>query len=94
MTPVLERWRQRAADFEASGLHDFARVVRTMVEDLETAAPENPAIPLTEAVRRTGYSYKHLWRLVKRGRLTNVGTDSAIRVRVAELPKKPGTCVP
>jgi hypothetical protein len=90
MSAVAAKWRQRADEFEASGLHDFARLVRTVLQDVEQAPAETPVVPLPEACRRSGYSYKHLWRLVRSWRLTNVGTPTAIRVRLQDLPRKVG----
>ncbi|MDZ7779943.1 MAG: hypothetical protein U5R14_08420 [Gemmatimonadota bacterium] len=47
-------------------------------------------VTLEEAAQLGGYSYSHLQHLVARGDIDNVGTKHAPRIRVVDVPRKPG----
>jgi hypothetical protein len=48
------------------------------------------AVTLSEAERIGGYSADHLARLVREGKLPNVGRKHAPRIRRTDVPLKPG----
>jgi hypothetical protein len=61
-------------------LSDFRSVMATEGEQLLT---------LREAAHYSGYSADHLGRLVREGRIPNLGKRGSPRLRVADLPMKP-----
>jgi hypothetical protein len=85
-----DRWRAKAAELEryaptvAAALEDAAveleRALTTGADDLLT---------LGQAAAASGYSTDHLSRLLREGKLPNVGRAHAPRIRRADLPRKP-----
>jgi len=48
----------------------------------------NRAVTINEAAKISGFSADHLRRLVREGKLEEVGTGGVMRVRVGDLPRK------
>lgn len=69
-----------------------AAALEKCASDLEEALQghDGPLLTLKEAAEWSGYSARHLQRLVKQGKLANHGRKHAPRFRRCELPKKPG----
>lgn len=89
---LVRSWRSKAGDLDrfAPGA---AAAFRTAASELDDAIGEadNEVITLKAAAARTGYTYSQLYRLVRSGKIEPVrGLGSAIRVRVGDLPRKPG----
>jgi hypothetical protein len=61
-----------------------------MLRELEAAleAERSEVLTLAEASQLSGFSAEHLSRLVRDGRLANVGRKGAPRVRRGDLPLK------
>jgi hypothetical protein len=51
---------------------------------------EGKLVKLSEASRACGYTSDHLRVLIRAGKLTDYGRPHAPRVRLDELPRKPG----
>lgn len=62
--------------------------------DAALAAESAVLLSLSEAARVTGYSADHFSPLIRVGKLQNYGRKHAPRVRLAELPRKPGYLPP
>jgi hypothetical protein len=83
-------WRDRAASLRryapeaANAFEDAAGELEAILRD--TGAE---LLTLEAAARECGYSADHLGRLVKAGRLANLGKSGAPKVRRGELPRKP-----
>jgi hypothetical protein len=70
---------------------DPVRFIDSLLEELRTvAARDEDLLSLTEAARHCGYSADHLGTLVRAGQLNNYGRRNAPRVKLSELPRKPG----
>lgn len=85
-------WRSRSVSLRAWGISsDFAQMWEAAATELETLMLEarDHALTLAEASRLSGYSTAHLGRLVREGRLENLGNRNAPRIRTSDLPKKP-----
>ncbi len=82
-------WRARAEQLRPYAAA-AARAFEEAASELETAlaAAENDALNLTEASRESGYSADYLGRLIRAGKIPNVGREHAPRIRRANLPKK------
>lgn len=97
MTPreILDRWAARRDEW--ARLHvqvDGACLAAEVIADLErVAAGVDVDEPITyaKAVELSGYSVDHIGRLVRDGKLRNVGRKGAPRVLASELPKRPST---
>ena len=65
-------------------------ILAEMLGDLEAVARDEGTelLSLTQAALRCGYSPDSLGKMVRQGRLENVGRKNAPRVRVADLPRK------
>jgi hypothetical protein len=91
---LVDRWRTNAALLRSYGAPGHARLLERLAADLEAelAAESSPVVDLAGAVFLSGYSRAHLRRLLRTGRLLNLGTDDAPRFNAADLPRKPGFC--
>lgn len=70
---------------------DPVRFIDALLDELRTAdASDDELLSLTDAASRCGYSADHLGALVREGKLANHGRKNAPRVRLSELPRKPG----
>lgn len=91
---VIDRWQARLEEW--SRLHvqvDGAALAGEVIADLERAAAADTCEPLTyaKAAKLSGYSDDHIGRLVRDGKLKNVGRKGAPRVLASELPRKPAS---
>lgn len=99
MTPseFLDKWAAEAEAMERRGVSvTGASLLAEVLADFRAAvASEAEAIlSLSEAAARSGYSDEHLGRLVREGRVPNAGRKGAPRIRLADLPRKPGSLAP
>jgi hypothetical protein len=87
---LIEQWRAEAALFRRRGQEDLANLTLSFVEDLEAALKEDDdqLLTLGEAAQVSGYSEDHLGRLVRDGKLVNVGRKHAPRIRRGDLPRR------
>lgn len=87
---LIESWRQRAAIFRKHGVEQAAITIDVLVAELEVVlqAGEDKLLTLREAAVESGYSADHLARLIRQGKLANVGRKFAPRVRRGDLPKR------
>jgi hypothetical protein len=58
------------------------------IREIRAAYLDKP-LSLIEASERSGYSPDHIGRLVRDGRIPNVGRPNAPKVRARDLPAKP-----
>jgi hypothetical protein len=87
---LIESWRQRAAMFRKHGVEQAAITIDVLVAELELVlqAGEDRPLTLQAAAVESGYSADHLARLVRQGKVANVGRKFAPRVRRGDLPKR------
>jgi hypothetical protein len=83
-------WRRHAETLRAFGAAGQAEAVDRCADELERALASNEGelLTLQQAARISGYSADHLGRLIRQGKLTNLGRPRAPRVRRGELPRK------
>jgi|SRR5215207_5393815 len=84
--------RSKAAELRDSfGDEARARALEWAALRVERAIREQAEEPLTlaQAAARSGYSADHLARLIRDGKLTNVGRRGAPRVHAGDLPTRP-----
>lgn len=69
---------------------DGAALCDALLADLDTcvAASFDEALSLRAAAAESGYSIDHLSRLIREGKLSNVGRTHAPRIRRGDLPRK------
>jgi len=92
---LAARWRARAEDvrrFAPAAAEAFLEVARDFEEWLRDQVLE--PLSLHEAALESGYSVRHLRRMIRAGILPNVGTDDEPAVLRRDLPRKPGHHVP
>ena len=86
---ALTWWEQLfAPSCEAIGVRvNAALLVREIVASLRLVRETSlgASLSLTQAAERTGYSAEHIGRLVRQGKLPNVGRKNAPRVRLLDL---------
>jgi hypothetical protein len=89
---ALDWWDKYADECGAYGVPPTtAALIRTMVASIRairSAGMEAP-LSLVEAAERSGYTADHLGRLVRSGKIPNVGRKNAPRIRARDLPPKP-----
>ena len=68
------------------------RLIDEILADLDAIEREEKGklVKLSEASRACGYTPDHLRVLIRSGKLTDYGRPHAPRVRLDELPRKPG----
>jgi len=92
LAALRERWIARREELRRfHALVDGAVLCDELLSELDrlTDAAENEALSLTRAAAESGYSVDHLGRLVREGKLANLGRPNAPKVRRADLPRKP-----
>lgn len=89
---LAERWRADAAVLRRYGAENLADLVERMAAEMEAElkAGDTEVIGLAAAEALSGYTAGHLRRLVRDGRLRNVGSDRKPEFVTADLPRKPG----
>jgi hypothetical protein len=84
-------WRHDAAVLRRYGQDTIAAVIEKLADDLEAdSLAADQRVSFDEAVHLSGYSKGHLLRLVRTGKLRNVGTKRKPEFLLADLPRKPG----
>jgi hypothetical protein len=89
---IIDRWIKRRD--ELRNLHanvDGATICEEVLADLDALqrAEHDTVLKLSDAAAMSGYSIDHLSRLLREGKLPNVGRKGAPRVRLTDLPKRP-----
>jgi len=85
-------WREKAEELRRFGAEEQALSIEWCADDLAHTCrvwQEEP-LTLSEAAHESGYSPRHLSRLVNDGTIPNLGTPGAPRLTRSDLPKKPG----
>jgi hypothetical protein len=84
-------WRAEAERLRHYGAIGNATTLEAAAEQLDSAlrADANVHLTIARAAAESGYSADHLERLLRDGRLPNVGRKHAPRVRRVDLPRKP-----
>ena len=87
------KWKTRRdefARFRASV--DAATLCDELLADLENAVQvrDGEILTLREASTVSGYTVDHLARLIRQGRIPNGGRRGAPRIRVGDIPVRPG----
>ena len=86
---ALSWWDQEFADCceSLSGHVDGAALVRIVVGSIRDirSASLNARLTVSEAARETGYCARQVRRWLKDGKILNLGTDTAPRVRRGDL---------
>ena len=86
------RWQGHAAILHRWGATAQAAAVELCASELEDEARafSLESLSLGQAEEDSGFSYSALEKMVRNGRITNVGSPGQPRVRRGDLPKKPG----
>lgn len=77
-------------------LVDGASMVEDFLDDLKALSEREAqeALTISQAAIRSGYSTDHLRRLVRDGKLSNVGRKHSPRVMAADLPRRVSRALP
>jgi hypothetical protein len=89
---LLARWAQRRDEWRKLRVAvDGATICEEVLEDLDALqrAEGEAVLKLADAAMVSGYSLDHLARLLRDGKLPNVGRKGAPRIRLTDLPKRP-----
>lgn len=92
MSGLARHWRTEAANLRGWGACAEATVLERAADELERATGEdmNEGLTLIDAARLIGYSAEHLGRLIRQGKLRNVGRKHAPRGELTPKPDLPG----
>jgi len=90
-TELRERWQTRLNEWRRLDAYvNGAQLVHEFIADLESLANgSDQSLTYTKAAQQSGYSADHIGRLVREGKLRNVGRKGAPRVLSSELPRRP-----
>ena len=84
-------WRRDALTLRRYGQDAIAAVLEKLAAELEAdALSDDQRVSLEEAVHLSGYSKRHLLRLVRDRKLDNRGTRKKPDFLLSDLPRKPG----
>jgi hypothetical protein len=88
---LVQRWRDEATLLRRRAANLQADVLESCAAELEawTRERELEALTLDRAAEETGFSYSALEKMVRAGKVANVGRKGAPRVRRGDLPSKP-----
>jgi len=83
-------WLEMAQMFDRYDATSHATVLRECAKDLEHVmkSAADRSLSLTEASHLSGYSTDHLGRLVREGRIPNVGRKGKPLLREGDLPRR------
>jgi hypothetical protein len=87
---LIVAWRARAAElapFAPAAATAFERAADELAAALRDR--DDRTLTLRQAATLSGYSADHLGRLIRAGKLRNVGRPHAPRVQPGDLPRKP-----
>jgi hypothetical protein len=90
VSALPSRWRARATElerFSPAAAEAFRDAAAQLSEALEAS---EEAVTLAEASEIGGYSVDSLQRMVAAGRIENTGRKGKPRIRLAQVPTKPG----
>jgi hypothetical protein len=90
-TALRAQWEADAETLRRRGATAQAEVLESVLADFDAAWTilQAEAVSLAEGARVSGYTADHLSRLMREGKLRNVGRPGAPRVRLTDLPRKP-----
>ncbi len=93
---LAARWRADAAVLRRYGADDRAELVERLAAEMEAEmqAGGSETIGLEAAAELSGYSAAHVRRLLREGRLRNLGSARSPAFLADELPRKPGHVPP
>jgi hypothetical protein len=86
------KWEARRDEWSRRGISAPAGpLLDEVLADLDSVARDEGTelLNLTQAALRSGYSPDSLGRMVRSGKLANLGRKNAPLVRAADLPRKP-----
>ena len=89
LNDLASAWKERAAQLAAyapPAAEAFREAARELDEAI--AALDGETLTLRDAAHISGFSADHLGRLVREGKIPNVGRAHAPRVRRSDLPRK------
>jgi hypothetical protein len=92
---LFDFWRSKQAEWDRLGMTaNAARLVEAMLADVDAVfrGEEGEELTLSEAALRSGYSSDHLSRLLREGKLQNVGRKGRPRIRAGDLPRRAPAC--
>lgn len=90
ISALARHWRARAAELERFA-PAAAQAFREAADQLQDALQSvEESVTLREAAEIGGYSVDALQRLVASGRIENAGRKGKPRIRIAQVPQKPG----
>ena len=86
---LLSEWKQDADTFRRYGDDTRSTLLDSLTHKLEEAlhSEAEEVLNLTQAAARSGLTADYLGKLVKRGKIPNLGRKGAPRVRVSDLPR-------
>lgn len=87
---IISRWTTRRDELRSLRASvDGGTLCDEVLADLERLSrSDEEGLTLAQAARRSGYTSDHIGRLVRDGKLKNVGRKHAPRVLVSELPQR------
>ena len=94
-TQILAHWQARRKELERLGaLVNAASLYDEVLADFESFTEYDRLLTLTEAATHSGYSADHLGRQIREKKIPNSGRPNAPRIRLSDLPIKPGHLPP
>ena len=95
LASLVTRWRAQEETLRSFGAAGQAEAVARCADELARAieASAGELLTVSGASVVSGYSRDHLARLIRQGKLANVGRPHAPRVRRGDLPRK-AACLP
>jgi hypothetical protein len=91
ITDRAHQWRSDAEVFRRYGQEALAALLEKLAADLEAdCLSAEQRVSFADAPHLSGYSQAHLRRLIRQGKLPNLGTKKKPEFLLTDLPRKPG----
>ena len=92
LAALVATWREEAGLYRRRGLEDAAVLVESLTDELEAylRSAAHETVTLTEAAEVGGYRYDSLSKMLREGKIENVGEKNRPRIRRMDIPVKPG----
>ena len=91
-TDLAHEWRTKAAEFRELTAEGQAAGIDWCAKQFEEwwRVHETEPLTLQEAAVESGYSHRHLRRIMENGTIPNSGSPESPRLIRSHLPRKPG----
>lgn len=87
---ITDKWEAERLQAERQGLTHIAQILGEVLLDIWTMTDTHRLVTLNEAALEGGRHPVSIGRMVRQGKIRNMGRKGAPRIRECDIPRKPG----